>query len=351
MHKHFLLKALELARLGKGACFPNPSVGAIAVRNNTIIAHAWHHGAGTPHAEQLLLTQFSKNTPGVTLYVTLEPCNHWGKTPPCVDVIIEHGVEKVVYAYKDPNPIVANNNTPELLKANGISVVYYNVPEITEFYQSYNYWIKNKKPWISAKIAQTFDGKIAPSSGEKLILSNAVCSEFTHKQRLYTDIIITTARTINIDNPQLNARIDGSCYAKHLAVIDAKLELRQDAEVFKTAKICHIYYDAALKAPPDRDNCKYHGYLVENGHFDLEKVICHLGSMGYHDAWVEAGGNLFSSLHKSRLVNKTYIYLVPKLLGNESVTAYESADLFDSSFTIKWQTMEDNMLAIIDWNV
>lgn len=350
MHKQFLLKALEQASLGRGMCCPNPSVGAIAVQDNIIIAQAWHHGAGTPHAEKLLLAQIPKFSSGVTIYVTLEPCNHWGKTPPCVDAIIEHGIERVVYAYKDPNPIVALNNTPNLLKKNGVDVIYYNVSEIDEFYNSYQYWITTKKPWVSAKIAQTFDGKIADNAGPRLILSNAKCKRFTHEQRLNTDVILTTAKTVNLDNPLLNARIDGKSYAKDVAIIDARLELNQSAKLFSSAKHCHIYYDASLLPPKEKKNCSFYGVEAKKGQLDLKKIICHLGSIGYHDVFVEAGGKLFSVLHRERLVNRTFIYLVPKVLKESAVAAYRDESLLQGFSAISWQAMDDNMIATIDWD-
>jgi diaminohydroxyphosphoribosylaminopyrimidine deaminase/5-amino-6-(5-phosphoribosylamino)uracil reductase len=349
MHKQFLIKALDQAWLGRGICAPNPSVGAIAVQNNSIIAQAWHHGVGTAHAEQLILESIPKNTPDVTLYVTLEPCNHWGKTPPCVDAIINHGIKKVVFAYHDPNPIVALNKTPMLLKAKGIDVLYYKVPLIDEFYNSYKYWIEKSKPWVSAKMAQTFNGKIGKFGVAKDPISNAECALFTHKQRLHTDIILTTANTINIDNPLLNARINNKEYAKHVAIIDTRLKVKYNSEVFKHAKSCHIFYDDALEPPKNTSNCIFHGTPVKNNHIDLNKVICHLGTIGYHDVLVEAGGGLFTALHEQKLVNRTYIYLVPKILEEDAVNAYKSADVLKNYSKISWQAMGDNMLAVLDW--
>ncbi len=349
MHKQFLLKALEQAFLGRGKCSPNPSVGAIAVKDKTIIAQAWHHGAGMPHAEQLLLTKFPANTPGVTLYVTLEPCNHWGRTPPCVDAIIKHGIERVVYAYTDPNPIVSINKTPLLLREQGIEVIYYELAEITEFYKSYNHWVVTGKPWVTAKIAQTLNGKIAPFGGGKVKLSNTKCDAFTHEQRLHSDVILTTATTINIDDPLLNARINGVSHAKHLAILDAKLKLNMDSQALNCAEICHIFYDNSLSEPEKQKNCVYHGLEVRNGKFDLAEIICHLGNIGYHDVWVEAGGKLFTALHNARLVNKTYLYIVPTLLEDNAIDAYVNVGLFDYPKSIGWQAMGDNLLAIIDW--
>lgn len=349
MHKQFLLKALEQATLGRGKCSPNPSVGAIAVKDKTIIAQACHKGAGMPHAEQLLVAQFPKNTPGVTLYVTLEPCNHWGRTPPCVDFIIEHRIEKVVYAYKDPNPTVVKNGTPSLLKEHGIEVLFYEVAEINDFYKSYQLWMTTNKPWVTAKIAQTLNGKIAPLDGKKIMLSNTKCSEFTHQQRLCADVILTTATTVNCDDPLLTARVDDREISKNIAIIDAKLELNYESQALNLATICHVFYDESLEKPQNNKNCIYHGLKIFDGKFDLSEIIGHLGRLGYHDVWVEAGGKMFSALHLAGLVNTTYIYIVPSLLDDDAINAYSSTDIFTGSESISWQSMGNNMLAKIDW--
>lgn len=351
MHKQFLLKALEQAYLGRGKCSPNPSVGAIAVKDKTIIAQAWHHGAGESHAEQLLLTKFPENTPGVTLYVTLEPCNHWGRTPPCVDAIIRHGIEKVVYAYSDPNPIVSRNKTPVILEQKGVEVIHYELAEITDFYKSYHYWTLTNKPWVTAKIAQTLNGKIAPLGGKKVMLSNAKCSNFTHKQRLYSDVILTTATTINIDNPLLNARVDGDVYPKNLAILDLNLRLDLSSQAIRCSEQCHIFYDKSLENYTDNQKCVYHGLEVKDGKFDLAEVICHLGKIGYHDVWVEAGGKLFTALHQERLVNKTYVYIVPTVLESNAIDAYLAPGLFDFPRSVNWLDMDDNIIAEIDWGM
>ena len=195
MHEKFLLAHLNKPSLDKDLCAPNPSVGAVAVQNGNIIAQAYHQGAGTPHAEQLLLAQIPPKTPGISLYITLEPCNHWGKTPPCVDAIIEYGIEEVYFSYLDPNPLVHEiilqiNYVPRD-KGNSFPL-----DEINEFYQSYTHWTLTKKPRVTVKIAQTLDGKIGHAAGDRLILSNSLCAQFTHQMRAATDVILTTARTI-----------------------------------------------------------------------------------------------------------------------------------------------------------
>lgn len=350
MHKQFLLAALEQAWFGRGICAPNPSVGAVAVQHGKIIAQACHRGAGTPHAEVLLLAQLPANCPDVTIYVTLEPCNHWGKTPPCVDAIIAHGIKTVVYAYADPNPVVSANNTPVILKDHGIQVVHYPLPEIDRFYQSYSHWIFTHKPWVSIKIAQTFDGKIAGQDGARAFLSNPLCAEFTHQHRLHSDIILTTARTINQDDPLLNVRLPEHSQAKPVAIIDSHLTLNPKAKVLTEASHCHIYYDDRLNPPRQGDDyCSFHPMPTASKHIDLNAIIKHLGGLGYHDVWVEAGSELFNALHEANLVSQTYIYLVPKVLGETAVAAYANTDIFKRAHTMTWQAMDDNMIARFDW--
>ncbi|AHE66990.1 bifunctional diaminohydroxyphosphoribosylaminopyrimidine deaminase/5-amino-6-(5-phosphoribosylamino)uracil reductase RibD [Legionella oakridgensis] len=349
MHKQFLLAALEQALHGRGFCAPNPSVGAVAVQNGTIIAQARHHGAGTPHAEQLLLNQLPANLTDITLYVTLEPCNHWGRTPPCVDAIINYGVKRVVYGYSDPNPIVAANETPKRLQEKNIEVIHYPLPEIDEFYLSYHRWMVTGLPWVTAKIAQTLDGKIAGKEGKRVLLSNSLCSEFTHQKRLQSDVILTTARTINQDDPLLNVRLSDGHISKPIAIIDGKGILNPKAKLFAAAKQCHIYYNKHHQINKHCPNSSYYGIPTQHDEIDLMAVIKHLGEIGYHDVWVEAGGRLFSALHRLGLVQRSYIYIVPSLLGESATTGYPNEDIFTRAKTVTWQPMGDNMIVSLEW--
>ena len=348
MHKKFLLTALEQARLAQGFCAPNPCVGAVAVQNGKIIAQTCHLGAGTPHAEQLLLAQIPPKMPGLCLYITLEPCNHWGRTPPCVDAIINYGsVEQVIFAYADPNPLVAKNNSSERLRAQGIKVTHVPVPEITEFYKSYTHWTLTKKPRVTVKIAQTLNGKIGCAEGPRVLLSNALCEEFTHQMRATSDVILTSARTIHLDNPKLNVRLSDKEQSKPVAIIDRQLTLNPEAHIFSKASHCHIYHSEAKKV--FYGNSSFHLMPQKKEVMDLEVVIQHLGELGYHDVWVEAGGAIFSTLHQEGLVDRTYLYLVPSILGDNAVSAYQKNGLFDPAHTISWRAMGDNMIACVDW--
>lgn len=350
MDKLFLLEALKQAFLGRGNCAPNPSVGAVAVRHGEIIARDFHKGAGTPHAEVLVFKQLPPNLDDVTLYVTLEPCNHWGRTPPCVNAIIEQGVREVVYGYKDPNPVVQSNDTPSILTAHGIKSRHVPLQEIDDFYESYTHWRRTQKPFITAKIAQTLDGKIAQADYKAYKISNECCDAFTHQQRKNTDLILTSMRTVNNDDPLLNARIDGMSYAKDIAIIDGGFQLKPQARIFDSAKNIHLYHAKDKKTDFKHEKMKYYPVSSTSKGLNLEEVIHHIGELGYHDVWVEAGATLFAALHEANLVDRTYIYVAPITLGNEAVNAYPMS-IFSQQQTAKitCQAMGTNSLFCFNW--
>ncbi|KTC97916.1 riboflavin biosynthesis protein RibD [Legionella geestiana] len=348
MHEQYLLAALEQAWLGRGRCAPNPAVGAVAVANGHILAKAFHPGAGQAHAEVLLLAQFPSGTPEVTVYVTLEPCNHWGKTPPCVDALIRHGVSRVVYGYRDPHPLVAHHNTPELLSAAGIEVIFCPLPEIDEFYTSYCHWVQSGLPRVTVKTAQTFDGRIAGHGGKAIHITNDSTDRFTHTQRLYADVILSTARTIATDNPALNARLDGRIHGRPVAILDSQGTMSVNARLLETASHVYLFHrkDACVPAHP-----RISAYPVpgEGEFLDLRAVFAKLGELGFQDVWVEAGATLFASLHREALVARTYLILVPRVLGESAVAAFTDADIFARPHTVSWQESGNNMIACFDW--
>lgn len=350
MHDQFLLAALEQARNGSGQCAPNPAVGAVAVQNNQIIARAWHKGVGQPHAEQLLVNKFAAHTKDVTVYVTLEPCNHYGRTPPCTEALIQHGVCSVVYAYADPNPLVAINNTPKMLEMRGISCLRHYHPDIQAFYESYYHWTKTGRPLVTAKIAQTLNGKIAEQEGQPVALSNRDCAILTHKIRHKTDVILTTARTIKNDNPQFTVRLHEVPESRVLAVIDRNLSLTPTHQAIKLARHTYIFHDEKHQAPlSDDEHLSYIPIPSIDDRLDLELIIQKLGLLGYHDVLVEAGGQVFTALHERELVDKTYIYIVAKTLSQEAISSFYLKKSLATPKKIQWQALGDDMVLMLDW--
>lgn len=349
MHKHFMLAALQQAWFGRGLCAPNPAVGAVLVQDDQIIAADWHKGAGTAHAERLVMEHLPDRRDNLRLYVTLEPCNHWGRTPPCILAIIASGIKQVYFAYRDPNPVVAVNDTPSLLAEQGINAVYYPLPEIDRFYESYQYWTRSHRPWLTAKLAQSFDGKIADPGGKPRPLSNAACAAFTHQQRRHSDLILTTARTVIQDDPQLNARDEHGVLAKAVAILDADLSVPAKARVISCAKRIHLFHAADKPVVNPIPNVQYHALPCQDGCLDLPAVLGTIGQLGYHDVWLEAGGRLFTALHEQKLVQRSYLYLAPAILGAKAIDAYPGYNFFEQTHQLTWQAKEDNMIACFDW--
>lgn len=345
-HVLFLNLALEQAKLRRGFCSPNPSVGAIAVRDGKIIGRAYHYRAGANHAEAALIKKLPKGLKHVTLYVTLEPCNHWGKTPPCIDAIIDYGISKVVYGYSDPNIHTEKDNTQKILSQHGIEVLHYPLPEIDAFYASYAFWLGHRLPFITAKWAQSLDAKVGYPN-QRVILSNAKAFEYTHLCRQSSDLILTTAATIYSDNPRLNVRLPSNEYDKPIAVIDTHLRLTGQERIFESKEAIHIFYQKNYKPRWQKSNVFFHP--VASG-LDLRQVGEIIASLGYHDVWLEAGPRFMASMHKLNLVQKTHVFITPKLLGEQGLDAFVmNYPYFNQAFLLQSQQLDDNILATFLW--
>lgn len=353
MHREYLLKALALAEVRRGYCFPNPSVGALVVdRDGKVLAESYHQRVGSSHAEAAALKQLNYPLTGAKLYVTLEPCSHFGRTPPCVDEIIRSHVSEVIFGYKDPNPKVVQANTTEKLRAHGIACHYVPIDEIDAFYQSYYHWTLNKRPFVTAKMAQSFDGRIANSHGQPFQLTGEKANQLTHRLRKQSDILLTTAKTVNADDPALNVRQEDRIEKKPLAIIDQNLTLNPEAKIFSTSECQTIFYRHGLCAPDNSETTSYIPIKRVNDKLSLTDIIAYLGETGCHDLWVEAGGQCFSQLLAEQLVDRVYLYISPLWLGRDKPLAYCGSDIFALSDkqTLRWQALGDDMVAVIDLN-
>ncbi len=351
VHLH---QAYELAKLRRGFCSPNPSVGAVIVKNNKILATGYHQGAGSPHAEPDALKKLNNSAQGATLYVTLEPCCHFGRTPPCTNAIIKAGIQRVVYGFHDPNPLVAGKGEAQL-KAAGITCDYLPLPEITHFYESYHYWQTTKKPFITAKIALSLDGKIAGKSGEPIQITGEALKEFTHYSRQNSDAILTTAKTIIQDDPRLNVRTEDEVIAKPLYILDTALTLQTTAKIFKTAKSVTIFYTDDKNHDSERlEALAAEGAtcvaMKSNQHgLDLNQVISHIGQDGIHDLWIEAGGKCFSAFLREKLLKKAYIYIAPKWIGEGQMAFLPEFNLDLQSQPLTWQQVGEDVMCEVCW--
>lgn len=324
MDLHFLQAALLEAATRRGFCAPNPAVGAVIVKDGRVLAAACHHAAGADHAEVAALKQASESVVAATIYVTLEPCCHYGRTPPCAKAIIEAGLARVVYAHADPNPVVAGGGA-EMLRAAGVQCEQVMVPEIEAFYRSYDHWTAHKLPWVTAKLALSADDKIAGPGGVPVAITGQEAKVYTHQGRLRSDALLTTAKTVQQDDPQLNVRLDGDVIAKPVYILDRRAELNFDYQIFKTAERITVFYDENIKpSPSSQDNIKKIPVPCQNGQLDLATVLKIIGEDGIQDLWVEAGGRCFQSFHELGRLHRALIYRSPKRLGPSAQAAFDA---------------------------
>jgi len=346
-HLTYLKQALELAELKRGFCAPNPAVGAVIVKEGHILATGYHRGAGHPHAEVEALRQLSaEQSIDATLYVTLEPCAHYGRTPPCTELLIKHKIKAVYYGFKDPNPLVSGKGEQQLIKA-GIFCQYHPLKEIDTFYQSYNYWTHMGRPWIIAKLAMSLDGKIAGYKGQRITITGDELHKYTHQCRKHADAILTTARTILHDDPQLNVRIGEKLYKKPVYVLDTELYFPLTAHLLKTAQNITIFHsnnaDASRREMLESLGIRCVSVSRDCGKLSLNQVLEYIGQDGVHDLWVEAGGTCFQSFVSQSLAHQALIYMAPKWLGENAQLAF-NGNLDLSHYTAHWRIMGNDML-------
>lgn len=348
MHSTFLLQALAEAELGKGFCAPNPAVGAIVVKNGKVIGKGYHHAAGTPHAEIHALQAAGREANGATLYITLEPCCHEGRTPPCTTAIIAANLAKVYFAYYDPNPIVQGKGQAALTQA-GISCKPIAIPEIQHFYRSYQHWTQFKMPWITAKLAMSLDAKVAHSDGTPAKITGAKLATFTHQQRLKADALLSTINTVLQDDPALNVRLDKNALAKKIYLLDSQLQFPLSAKLYNTAQSLTIFHEP--QAPKQRIEILQTAGIrcipVETTSHGLNlQTICKIiGQDGIHDLWVEAGGRAFQSFITEKLANEAYLYIAPKMLGPDAISAFNQPILLTKLYSnILWRSVENELI-------
>ncbi len=345
----FLKQALQQASLRRGFCAPNPSVGAVVVKDGQIIGQGCHWACGFPHAEPAALQALEKPAHGASLYVTLEPCSHHGRTPPCTDLIIRSGIRQVFFGMTDFNPRVSGGGA-QILRSAGISCTQIKCPEIEDFYQSYRHWLKTGQPWVTLKLAISLDGKIAGEQGTPVAISGEGCRKLTHQLRRQNDAILTSVQTILADDPQLNVRIDNETLAKPLYILDSNLRMPQQAKVFETCQSLTIFHaehaPVSTREALERRRVRCIAVGQGSGGLNLQEVLNHIGQDGCHDLWVEAGGRCFQSFIQQSLAQYVYIYVSPKILGPASIPAF--AKNFNEHFPIckvNWSILDQDAVA------
>ncbi len=294
----YLHLALCEAQARRGRCAPNPAVGAVLVREGRVLAQGTHWACGQPHAEVVAIAEAEaagESVAGALLYVTLEPCCHQGRTPPCTELIIRKGIARVIFSEQDPNPKVSGRGARQLSQA-GVVCEHQPQPEITEFYASYRHWTAHRRPRIHLKLAMSTDGKIAGPGGVPVAITGEVSRRYTHQHRLNSDALLTTVTTIIHDDPCFNVRLSDPPIKKPLYILDRECRLPLMAQVLKTASPVTIFYASAVsKAQRARldalQSLGLHCVPVADtpDGLSLDEVLCVIGNSGAQDLWVEVG--------------------------------------------------------------
>lgn len=318
----YMRLAMQLAGNAIGRTSPNPLVGAVIVKDNRVVGCGWHRKAGTPHAEVHALNQAGELAQGADVYVTLEPCAHYGKTPPCAKALVEAKVKNVYGGLLDVNPKVAGKGF-KILEDAGIHVEYgFLQDELRKQNEVFFKWIEHKKPFVVLKAAMTLDGKIATATGQSKWITNETSRAYGYKLRDIYDGIMVGINTVIEDNPMLTARVDGGKNPIRI-VVDSSLKIDINANVVqdKSAKTIIATTDKADKDKILKLQAQDVDVIVvdkdKNDKVDIEKLLDILGQQNICSILVEGGATLSGSFVARKLVDKVYFFIAPKIVGGK----------------------------------
>lgn len=315
----YMARALFLARKGLYTTDPNPRVGCVIVKNDTIIGEGWHVKAGLPHAEPNAL----KNAPdakGATAYVTLEPCSHHGRTPPCCDALINAGISRVVVAMQDPNPLVAGQGLKKLQKA-GIDVTCGVLQQDAELLnRGFIRRMTLHRPFVRSKLAMSLDGRTALASGESKWITSPESRADVQRLRAESSAILTGINTVLADDPTLNARVDFDVEQPIRIILDSHLRMPLNAQILKAAGRCLILtcsQDKSKHQALEQAGFEVFYFESKNNRPDLAAVMTFLAEQQINNLWVEAGPTLNGALLSEQLIDEIIIYMASVVLGDQ----------------------------------
>ncbi len=336
--RDYMKLALEEAVKGEGYVSPNPMVGAVIVKDGRIIAKGYHHRYGDLHAERDALKNCTENPEGATMYVTLEPCCHQGKQPPCTQAVIESGIRRVVTGSGDPNPLVGGKGIA-ILKNSGIEVTE-NVleEECLKLNEIFFHFIRTGQPFVTMKYAMTMDGKIAAYTGKSKWITGELSRENVQSTRHKYSGIMVGVGTVLADDPMLNCRMEGGKDPTRI-ICDTNLRTPLNAKIVQTAKeiptILAVSCDDHEKIEQfENCGCRVLNLPKKNGHVDLQTLMKKLGEIKIDSILLEGGAELNWSALESKIVSKVQTYISPKLLGGsgKSPIGGMGAESPDSAF-------------------
>ncbi len=344
--------AIQLAKRGQYTTSPNPNVGCVIVDSlGNIVGQGWHHKAGMPHAEVHALQQAGSAANGGTAYVTLEPCSHFGRTPPCADALIKAGVSRVVVAMVDPNPLVAGQG---LAKLNLVGISTAQGLQQTQAEQLNRGFIKRMstgRPWVTVKLASSFDGKTALANGQSKWITGPLARQDVQRHRARSCAILSGSGTVLADNPLLNVRYSELGFDEQIpaeselrqplkVLLDGRNQLTPDLECLQSASPALII-NSVSNPLPFFVNVSQWQAPYRNNKLDLAAVFDYLGTLQLNHIWVEAGAKMAGALLQSKLIDELILYQAPKLMGNtgQDLFAIESLTDMQQAYNLSWTDM------------
>ena len=327
--KKYMNLALQLAKKGLYSTSPNPMVGCVIVKNDSVVGEGYHQKSGGPHAEVMALQNAGKQAEGAEAYVTLEPCNHTGQTAPCTEALLKAKVRRVVYATEDPNKGVVGGGGNRL-KENGVIVDSGCLKqEAKALNKSFFFLMATGKPWVTVKVGMSLDGFSAMASGESKWITSTESRKNVQKLRAKASAILTGSGTILADNPSLTVRdsdYDTKGRNPIIVIVDRRLRIDPAAKVLSHGEVIlftHFSNSKRVKRNVLTDlGCKVEYYKSLNRDGEIEELMKRLGKLGINNLLVEAGGNLTNSILETNLWNELVVYIAPKILGVDARPAF-----------------------------
>jgi diaminohydroxyphosphoribosylaminopyrimidine deaminase/5-amino-6-(5-phosphoribosylamino)uracil reductase len=341
----YMRMAIDLAEQGRGWTSPNPMVGAVIVKDGKVVGKGFHQAAGGPHGEIHALNDAGEKARGATLYVTLEPCNHTGRTPPCTQAILKGGIKRVVAGMKDPNPQVTGGGLA-FLKSQGLDVsAGICEDECRRLNEIFIKYVTTSLPFVILKCAATLDGRIATRTGDSKWITNPLSRQFAHELRHTVDAIMVGVGTVLKDNPQLTTRLEGRKGSDPIRIV-----LDTHLSISPNARLLHLASDSdtlivTSSAPPaekkrmlERPGVRFLALDDAEGQIDLTALVRELGRMGVASLLIEGGSRVNGSALRAGIVDKIYIFYAPKIYGGDDgvpICAGPGLELMEQSMQIK----------------
>ena len=346
VHLKMMRAALALARRGQGKTSPNPAVGCLIVRDGAVVGRGWHKKAGTPHAEVHALNEAGSLAAGADVYVTLEPCAHFGKTPPCARALVAARVARVFVAMVDPNPLVAGKGIAILREA-GIKVQVGLIEDAArELNLPFIKWIKTKRPFVILKSALTMDGKSATACGDSRWITGDRSRREVHRLRGVVDVIMVGVGTVVKDDPLLTCRVPGGKDPVRV-VVDSTLRIPLHAAVFNPHSAARTIVatcssDAARLAAVASHGAEVLRCAELNGRVDLADLFARLGALGMQSILLEGGSHLAGAALRAGLIDRCLIFLAPKLVGGAGMGLFagEGVALMGDALRLEHMTVK-----------